>query len=140
MSLAMWSYHNMAYATRDVARYVAVRGFGCNNSTNNCAVTLGTIATRLKSVAFAAPASQINATFTTDSGVATVCNPLTACTSSGAVWPPASSQDNMPGKTITVAASFTVSGLALLMYWPGAGTVSSGTISLPASSTQIIMF
>ena len=40
MSLAMWSYHTLAYAVREGARYASTKGIGCTYTGNSCSVTV----------------------------------------------------------------------------------------------------
>ncbi len=139
LAMIMWNYHTMAFAVHEATRYVAVHGVGCTRPGNTCAITLGTISTQIKNLGIGIPSDTVSVTFTTDSGAATSCTPLNSCFSNTTVWPPASNLDNKAGKLITISARYEFNS-ALLMFWPGAGTVKFGRIGLPASSTQSIVF
>jgi len=139
LALGMWNYHTLAYAVHQGTRYAAVKGVGCTLPGNSCAVTLGVIAQRLAVVGIGVPSNKVNVTFTTDSGVSTVCSPLNTCFSNATVWPPATSLDNAVGKRITISAKFQLRAV-LLFFWPGQSSQSYGAVWLPASSTQQIIF
>ncbi|MDQ1473647.1 MAG: hypothetical protein QOJ99_5127 [Bryobacterales bacterium] len=139
LSLGMWNYHTLAYAIHQGTRYVAVKGVGCTSAGNNCSVTIGTIANRIAAVGIGVPSNQVNVTFTTDSGVSTICSPLNTCFTNATVWPPAANSDNQVGKRITIAAKFRLQS-TLLFFWPGQGSQSYGAVWLPASSSQQIVF
>ena len=52
ISRGMWTYHTMATAVREATRYAMVHGQNCVYTpptiTNNCAITVGNLATRLR--------------------------------------------------------------------------------------------
>lgn len=139
ISRGMWNYHTLAYAVREGARYASFRGKGCTNPGNSCSVTVGNIANQIASAAIGVPADQVNVTLMTPSGATTLCSPLNSCFPNVTVWPPATSNDNAPGGSITISAQYTFQS-ALAVFWPGAPSPKFGTIVFPASSTQIIMF
>jgi hypothetical protein len=139
LSLGMWNYHTLAYAIHQSTRYVAVKGVGCTSAGNTCSVTVGTIANRIAAVGIGVPSNQVNVTFTTDSGVSTICSPLNTCFANATVWPPAANSDNQVGKRITIAAKFRLQS-TLLFFWPGQASQSYGAVWLPASSSQQIVF
>jgi hypothetical protein len=118
---------------------VVVRGKGCTAPGNSCAATVGTIANQIASAAIGLPSNKVNVTLITASGARQSCNPLNTCFSDATVWPPAGNNDNGQGRDVTVSATYTFQS-ALAMFWPGAGSVQFGTIVLPASSTQRILF
>jgi Flp pilus assembly protein TadG len=140
LGMAMWSYHTLAYAVRQGARLATFHGKGCTTNGNACTITVGAITTEISNNAPGIVPSQFNVTLTTASGATTTCNPVSTCLSSSTVWPPAANNDNAPGATVTISAMY-VFPAALSMFWPGAGSgVSFGTIALPASTQQIIVF
>ena len=137
MSRGMWNYVTLARAVNQTARFASLRGTSCSSGTNSCSVTVGTVASRLATEAIGIPPTDLSATLVTDSGAVTNCQPLTSCTSNATVWPPSS--DNGTGKKVTISVSYNFQS-ALAMFWPGAGSVQFGAITLPASSTQRILF
>jgi Flp pilus assembly protein TadG len=139
LSIAMWNYHTLAYAVNEGAHYAAVRGQGCSTGGNSCGATVGTLAHQIASAAVGIPSDQVNVTLTTASGQAQSCSPLSSCFSNATAWPPATNNDNLPGKGVTVSARYLFPS-ALAMFWPGAGASKFGVIALPATSTQQILF
>src|SRR6266849_3318008 len=51
VSRGMWIYHTLSYAVREGTRYTIVHGVNCKTSPNNCAVTVGQIATVIQNAA-----------------------------------------------------------------------------------------
>jgi len=139
LSLAMWNYHTLAYSVNEGAHYAAVRGQGCSAGGNSCGGTVGTLARQIANAAVGIPSDQVNVTLTTASGQTQSCNPLSSCFSNSTAWPPATNNDNVPGKGVTVSARY-LFPTALAMFWPGAGASQFGAITLPATSTQQILF
>ena len=139
LSIGMWNYHTLAYAVHEATRYVAPHGVGCTKIGYSCSITVGTIATKIKSLSIGVPADSSIVTLTTDSGAVTTCNPLSSCLASTAVWPPGSNNDNKIGRKITISAQYRFRS-ALLFFWPGSGTLDFGAIWLPASSTSTVVF
>jgi hypothetical protein len=139
LSMGMWNYHAISNATHETTRFLSVKGFNCRKPGQTCYATIGSIATRFKYHAIGIPADQVNVTFTTHSGEATACNPLSTCLSNTTIWPPTTNQDNYLGKNITVSASYRYRS-PLLFFWPGSGAVNFGEVWLPSSSTTTIIY
>jgi hypothetical protein len=136
-SRGMWNYVTLARAVNETTRFVSLRGSSCSNGTNSCSVTVGTVASRLASEAIGIPPAELSATLVTDGGAVTTCQPITSCTSNTTTWPPSS--DNATGKKVTINVWYNFQS-ALSMFWPGAGSVQFGAVTLPAASTQRILF
>src|SRR5262249_5487382 len=51
LSIAMWNYHTLAYATHETNRYISVHGRSCTQGGNTCSINVGNIATRFKTLA-----------------------------------------------------------------------------------------
>ena len=139
LGIGMWNYYSLARAVNLTARFASIRGSDCSTGTNSCGTTVGALATLLTAKAIGVPPSSLKVTLVTDSGAVTTCNPVTSCTSSGTAWPPSTNSDNARGKKVTVTAKY-VFPSALAMFWPGAAKAQVGTVTLPASSTQLILF
>lgn len=139
MGIGMWNYYSLARAVNLTARFASIRGSDCSSGTNSCGTTVGALTTMLTTKAIGLPPSDLKVTLVTDSGAVTTCNPVTTCTSSGTAWPPSTNSDNARGKKVTVTAQYPLHS-ALAMFWPGAGQARVGTVNLPASSTQPILF
>jgi Flp pilus assembly protein TadG len=139
LARGMWNYHTLSRAVNQAARLASIRGAGCTTAGNTCSVTVGTVATTIATAAVGLPTANFNVTLTTDSGAATVCNPLNSCLSSATVWPPSSNSDNQAGKNVTVSATYRFTS-AMAMFWPGHNSVQFSAVTFPASSTQKILF
>jgi hypothetical protein len=139
LGMAMWNYHTLAFVVHEGTRYVSVKGKNCTLPGNTCSVSIGTITQKLASLGTGLPADKVNVSLTTDSGAVTSCNPLNSCYSDSTIWPPGTNQDNKVGKKVTISAAYQFQSV-MLFFWPGAGSQSVGTIWLPASSTQTILF
>jgi Flp pilus assembly protein TadG len=137
MSLAMWSYHTLAYAVREGARYASIRGQGCTYSGNSCSVTVANICQQIASAGVGLAPGQLNITLTSSAGSIT-CNPLNSCSSNSTVWPPASA--NARGSVISVSGTYPMPLALFLPFFPGNSSMQSSSITLPASSEQIIQF
>ncbi len=139
VAMGMWNYHTISSAVHECTRYASVKGVNCTKPGNTCSVTLGTIAQQLATQSIGIDSGSMNATFTTDSGVATSCAPLSSCFTNTTVWPPSTNTDNRIGKYITVSAIYRFRS-PLLFFWPGTGAQRFGDIWLPAESKQKIIF
>jgi len=140
VSIALWNYFTLDHAVNIATRYAAVHGANCSANGNSCGVTIGNIATQLKNAAIGIQPDNINATFTTDSGVQTTCNPLSSCLSTGTAWPPSANNDNQVGADVTITAKFTAY-IPLMMFWFRDGMINDNhSFAFPAKSTQQIMY
>jgi Flp pilus assembly protein TadG len=133
----MWTYHTLAYAVREGARYAAMHGSGCA-SPNTCQVTIGQITGVIKSAGVGLDANSVIATFTPASGSAssdTIKNQL----SNSTVWPPSGA--NAAGQYVTVSLKYPFRTF-LAIFWAGDGAPlnDSGLFYLPATSTERIQF
>jgi len=138
--IAVWNYFTLDHAVNLAVRYASLHGATCSSGGNTCTVTLGQVATQLANYATGVPAAKINATFTTDSGSVTTCNPLTSCLSNGTTWPPSANNDNQVGSDLTIRAQFNMN-MTLAMFWFRDGMVNNdGTLGFPAQSTQQIIY
>ncbi|MGI9070109.1 MAG: TadE/TadG family type IV pilus assembly protein [Bryobacteraceae bacterium] len=135
--IAMWSYHTLAYAVREGARYASTKGQGCTYTGNTCSVTVGTVAQQIATAATALLPGQLNVTLTSLAGSVT-CNPISSCYSNTAIWPPSSG--NIPGSVISVSGSYPVQTGLVMMFFPSTGASQLNSVTLPASSQQIIQF
>ena len=74
VSIAMWQFHCLAYASEASAAYASVHGATCAQNGNSCSITIGNMATYFASQAIALPQSQVTVKFKDGSGT-TTCNP-----------------------------------------------------------------
>jgi hypothetical protein len=139
LAIGMWNYHTLSYGVHETTRYAAVKGFGCTLPGSTCRVTVGDITRKFANSATGIPTNLANVTLTTQSGEQTVCAPVNTCFTNVTVWPPATNDDNHTGRTITVSARYELRS-ALVYFWPGSGAGMIGSVWLPASSTQTILF
>src|SRR4051812_48233805 len=76
LAMGMWNYHTLATTVHEATRYAAVKGVNCSKPGNSCRITVGTLATRIKTYGIGVPSSSVSVTLRTDSGAETLCNPL----------------------------------------------------------------
>lgn len=138
LCLAMWSYHTLAFAVREGARYAAIKGQGCSYTGNSCGVTVGTIAQQIATAGAGLSPAVLNVTLTSAAGSIS-CNPLNSCYSNTTAWPPSSSSANVAGSAITVSGTYAVNTSLVFLFIP-TGSLKIGNLTLPASSQQLIQF
>ena len=136
LARGMWTYHSMAYAIKEGARYVVVRGKGCTQNGNSCGTTVSAIAHQIAYAGIGLDAGTLNAQLMSASGNVT-CNPLNSCYENNTAWPPVN--DSAPGADIEISATYGFRS-ALSMFWPGAGSVPFAPVKFPAYSRQAIQF
>jgi len=143
MSRGMWLYQTLAHAAKEGARYVVVRGENCVYNNNNCPLTIGELATTIEQASLGLPADKLTVTIT--SNTRTYTGQLSQFLNDGTYWPTyakgAGTYDDgaRVGQQITVTLVFPFES-ALAMFWPGAGGSIIPTVTLPASSTEVIEF
>lgn len=136
MARGMWSYHTMAYAIKEGARYAVVHGKGCTYTGNSCSITVGTLAQRIASLAIGLDPGTINVTLVS-ANTNISCQPVSSCFANPTVWPPA--DDAGAGMDIRITGNYLFRS-ALAMFWPQQGAMPVGTISFPADSRQRVQF
>jgi hypothetical protein len=136
ISRIVWSYHTLAAAVAEGARFSIVHGKNCSKAPNDCAATVGDIAGRVKSRGIGLIPSDTTLTFTWKTGTMSCAMP--SCLTNTTVWPPAGA--NEPGTEIEVKAVYAMKS-PMSMFWPSAGTVNPlGNLKLGASSREAIQF
>lgn len=145
MARGMWVYHTLAYAARETARYAAVHGQLCVNSSTGCALTIAQVAGRLQYAGVGLLPSLLNATFQSSTRTIT-CNPLQNCLANSACFPTAADcsatldSGAAQGQPVSVTATYSFQS-AISMFWPGTGSgIVFGTFNLPAKSQERILF
>lgn len=133
---AMWSYQTLAYAVKDAARYASTHGNGCTSAVNSCGITVGTVASRIRTAGTGLDAGQLSVTLTDNSGSVS-CPTLTSCLSSNTAWP--TTLGGGQGSNLTVTGTYQFRS-ALSMFWPGAGSVRFGTVTFPAAARETVQF
>jgi len=136
IGLAMWTYQTLAYAAKEVNRYVAVHGTHCSSGANNCTLTVGSVAAVASTYALGLSSGALNMTLTSPSTRYT-CNPVSSCTSNSNPWPPPA--DATVGTIIKVRMLYQVNPV-LTMMWPGAMPATYGSYNLWAFSEQRVLF
>jgi Flp pilus assembly protein TadG len=114
VSIGMWQFHSLAYASEMTARYVSVHGATCAANGNTCTITVGNVATFFSTQAMALDASKVIVQMKDGSGT-TTCNPVNSCNSTATQFPSASY--NSVGSDITITATYGVKS-PLAMFWP----------------------
>jgi len=136
MSLAMWSYHTLAYAVREGARYASTKGIGCTYTGNSCSVTVSNVAQKIAAAGIGLLPSQLSVTLTSSAGDVS-CNPVSNCYSNTTVWPPSSpGSANQVGKPVKLTASYPVR----VLFLPILGSLQTAAPTLQATSQQLILF
>jgi Flp pilus assembly protein TadG len=139
LSIAMWNYHTLAYATHEANRYTSTHGRSCSQGGNTCTITIGQIATKFKANAIGIPPDNSVLTFTSNSGTVFTCSPLSSCLSDTTQWPPVAHMDNAPGRWTTINATYTFNS-AIVWVWPGAQSSRVGAITMPSTSKILMQF
>jgi Flp pilus assembly protein TadG len=114
VSLGMWQFFSLAYASDMTARFVSVHGAGCAQNGNTCTITVGNVATFFATQAISLDTSRVTVKMT-DGGGTTTCNPVSTCTSTGTAFPNASHYS--VGSDITITATYGIRS-PLAMFWP----------------------
>lgn len=132
----MWTYETMAYAVREGVRYASMHGKDCA-SPNSCTITVGQIATYIKTAGPLLSAST-TLTLTPSTGSATT-GTITALSSNSTTWPPSAA--SAPGQTVKISATYPFQTI-LAVFWAGAGPPlnDSQTFTLAASSAAAIQY
>jgi hypothetical protein len=136
MARGMWAYDTLAYSVREATRYAIVHGQNCSISPNSCAITVASLAARLRGAAVGLPPDQLNVTFTSLADSVS-CNPLSSCLNDPSTFP--SSGGNGVGNPITISGTYRFSS-AIAMFWPGSRPVSFGAVNLTSTSTDYVQF
>ncbi|HTA42416.1 MAG TPA: hypothetical protein VK789_08215 [Bryobacteraceae bacterium] len=135
VSVDMWQFQSLSYATEVTARYISMHGATCGQNGNSCTITIGNAATYFESQAIALNSGSVNVSFTDGSG-ATACDPVSSCVSTATQFP--SSGHNSVGSNITVSATYTVKNPIAMFWAPNADAVKDYTLG--AQSKQQILF
>jgi hypothetical protein len=135
--ITMWNYHTLAYAVREGARYAATKGRGCASEGNSCGLTVAAVANRIAAAGSGLVPNQLNVTLRSTAGDI-LCNPLSSCYNSLGSWPPSTA--NQPGTDIYIFGYYSPPTPLIFMIWPGTTAIQFGSIVLPASTRQRILF
>lgn len=134
LSIAMWNYHTLAYATHETNRYISVHGLGCVTGGNSCGITVANIAAKFEALAIGIPSNSVSMTLTSDSGTTHTCNPLNTCDSDSTSWPPSAHFDNARGRNTAVAVTYTFHSAIVIIWAGGQSPDRIGSITLPSTS------
>ena len=137
MARGMWAYHTLAHAVKEGTRYTIVHGHNCSLAPNNCQVTVGQIAQRVREAGVGLLPNELRIEFRSE-GDTVVCSPLENCLNDNNYWPVY--PNSQMGRRITINGTYPFRS-AVAMFWPGAGRgMNFGVFNLPASSTETIQF
>ena len=139
MSLGMWHYQTLQYATKSAGNYVAHHG-SFYIATGNSAARIQDAATILAHAAIGIPASSITVTWTATPAVGattTVSCVLSACLTNTTTWPPTAA--SFPGSDVTIKTDY-IFYSALAMFVPGKGSVTFSAPNLAGYTRQRMMF
>jgi Flp pilus assembly protein TadG len=135
VSVGMWQFHSLAYASEMTARYVTVHGATCSQNGNSCTIEVGNVATFFASQAISLNAASVIVKMTDGTGM-TTCNPVNSCYSNTAQFPAATA--NSVGSDITISATYVLRS-PLAMFFPP-DVVVDHDYTVVAQSRQRIMF
>jgi Flp pilus assembly protein TadG len=135
ISIDMWEYHNLAYATEMTARYITVHGASCSQNGNTCTIQVKDVAAFFAAQAMALNPGSVNVSLTDGSGT-TTCNPVNTCNSTTTQFP--STSYNNVGQDVTVQATYVLKN-PLPIYWPPR-TDAAHDYTVGATSRQWIVF
>lgn len=135
VSIDMWQFQSLSYATESTARYVTMHGATCSQNGNSCTITVGNVATYFAGQAIALDPGQVNVTLT-DSSASTPCNPVSTCESSATQFPAAAA--NSVGSDVTVSATYTLKNPIAMFWAPNADAARDYIVG--AKSRQQIIF
>jgi Flp pilus assembly protein TadG len=135
ISLDMWEFHNLAYATEMTARYVSLHGATCAQSPNACTIRVRDVAAYFSAQALALDPGQVIVTLTDGSGT-TTCSPLSTCTATATQFPNAA--NNSVGSDVTIKASYILKN-PIALFWPPDVDVAHD-FTVAATSRQRILF
>jgi Flp pilus assembly protein TadG len=136
MGFTMWTYQTLAYATKELNRYIAVHGTHCGSGTNSCKLTVGNVATAAESYAIGLSSGTLKLTLTSPSTTYS-CSPVSSCTSNSNPWPP--SADSTVGTAIQVRMQYEVNP-AFTMMWTDEKTAMYGSYNIGSYSKQRVLF
>lgn len=135
ISIDMWEFHNLAFATEATARYVTLHGATCAANSNSCTITVGNVATFFEGAGLALSSGSVIVTLTDGSGT-TTCNPVSTCASSSTQFPNASY--NSVGNDVTVSATYVLKNPVAIFWPPDSDPPHDFTVG--AKSRQRILF
>ena len=135
VSIGMWQFYSLAYASDMTARYVSVHGATCAQNGNTCTITVGNVATFFATQAMALDTSKVIVKMTDGSGT-TTCNPVSSCNSTSTAFPNASYYS--VGSDIKITATYGIKS-PLAMFWPP-DVDWAHDYTVGAQSRQRIMF
>ena len=145
LARGMWLYQTLAHAAKEGTRYAIVRGENCVMFANNCGLEVPELANAIQQAGVGLDASQLQVTLSSTTRTVSGTLQELGTSYSGTYWPTFAKgvtprdEGGAQGQPVTITLRYPFTS-ALVMFWPGAGARSIGTIDLPASSTEIIEF
>jgi hypothetical protein len=161
MARGMWTYHSLAYAVKEGARYAVVHGQNAGLETPSDHGTVQRVCNTIVQSAPGLLSQSLVLTFESGYSGGTFANVkgpycaggtcaggYSACPTD--IWPPNAgiATDDQPGQLIRISGYYPFVS-ALSMFWPGAGkgvnftqlTCSgAGTLCLPAASADVMQY
>ena len=145
VSMMMWQYISMDQTVQATAQYISLHGYNCTLNTNNCTITVANIASYIENASMGLDPAKLNITLYTASCVGNTCtntstvscSPVNTCNSNSTTFPPLA--NNSVGNDVQVQATYKMYN-PIVMFWPSRATVSTGAVTLGATSTQRIQF
>ena len=142
MSLGMWHYHTLQYATKAAGAYMSTHGANYV-SAGNTAPQIKDIATVLANQALGIPASGVTVLFTAykSDGVTSTTHSctLSSCQTDSTTWPPTTGGYNSVGNAVEIKTEYLWQN-SIAMVAPGHGSVNFSAFWLPGFTHQVILF
>ncbi len=144
MSLGMWHYHTLQYATKAAGAYMSTHG-ASYVAAGNTAPQIKDIANVLAAAAIGLPASGVTVLFTAykSDGVTTTTYScaLSSCETDPTTWPPTSGSYNAVGNLFEIKTEYQwQNALAMVAPGGGGGAVKFSAFWLPGFTHQVILF
>lgn len=136
VSIDMWEFQSLEYATETTARYISMHGASCAQNGNTCTITVANIASYFTQQELPLDTSILSVTLTDASGTPVSCSPLNTCTSSSTQFP--SAGHNSVGSDVKVVATYVLKD-PIAIFWPPDAD-GSHDFTVGATSRQRIIF
>ncbi len=133
VSSALWTYHTLAAAVKQGARFAAVHGAGCVAASASCAIGAAAIQQVVRQAGVGLNPALLSLTLSTV-GSAESCSAAATCGDGATPWPAA--PYNAIGLPLTVSGKYSFQWVGASL-WPGQVTTSP---TLSATSTEMIQF
>lgn len=130
----VWIFHSLSESVKSAARYAAVRGSACRDSSVGCAPSVGEIVERIRLASRDLEPERFAVTLEVGSQQVR-CVTLSACAADPAYWPTSSNVDE--GRTLTIKGHYTFDTLLFSLIF---GADPQTGFRLSSESSERISF